>query len=189
VLTILIKCYGDDKYFNDKIQELIKTIMAEMGLRNIAGIIIDSDLKEGYIIISLSLKTTAFSSRLIDCGTTELTAEGALFHLEPSMENRLPLILKTLRTEYGKNDVTEQGRYDILIKKKNIDLIGSLNINELDTNVKSKVITAIEYLAPEGFMISKTLIKGSRFSMLFSEYSLKESWLEKMQEIHRMDMV
>lgn len=180
----MIDCVSDEPDLQVRYVELAKAILSESGSKNIVHLFIDIEVREGFFLVSADLREKMRNSKIGDHGQVTASPEGAIFNLEPSQESRLPLIMRTLRKRFDRDEVFERSRYELLIQRGDADLIGSIDIDEPDAAIVESTMATLEFLSPEGFRISRTMISGTRMTLLCSQYGLKDRWVQRMVDVH-----
>ena len=180
----MIECVSDETNLQTRYTDLAKRIISESGLKNISHAFIDIEVKEGCFLVSVDLKEKNNLITIESCGDVELTTDGIVIRVNPSLERRLPSVIKTLRKVYGLDKVIEKSRFEILVSERDIDTLKSIIIDETEQDVVNNVMATLDLMSPEGFRISKTMKSRTRITMLCSQYKLKESKIQQMIDVH-----
>ncbi|WP_297982681.1 methanogenesis marker 17 protein [uncultured Methanobrevibacter sp.] len=94
-------------------------------------------------------------------------------------ENYLPNILKTLWSEFGREQVHQPSRYVIHIKGNH--QLSDLVVDSPYKNLKRRIYDAIFRIVPEGFKIMKDISRDDIVSVIATDELIKDEWIEKAE--------
>lgn len=179
----IITIESDDKEGESTYRKIILDVLSELHIRFIEHLYVKINIKEGYFIISTTIKKDIKPLKLSDL-SLEPVGEGTKITIDSMQERFLPAVLKILTSSVGKEKILQPSRYMIIVKDVNISEIKDLVIFDYATYAETIITEMIFWIAPEQFKITHVLKDEEKITILFSEYDLKESWLEEMKKIH-----
>ncbi|MCP8311384.1 MAG: methanogenesis marker 17 protein [Candidatus Methylarchaceae archaeon HK02M1] len=179
----IITIESDDKEGESTYRKIILDVLSELHIRFIKHLYVKINIKEGYFIISTTIKKDIKPLKLSDL-SLEPVGEGTKITIDSMQERFLPAVLKILTSSVGKEKILQPSRYMIIVKDVNISEIKDLVIFDYATYAETIITEMIFWIAPEQFKITHVLKDEEKITILFSEYDLKESWLEEMKKIH-----
>ena len=174
---------SDDKEGEIIYTKIILDVLSSVQTRLIEHLHVRINMKEGYFILSAQIKKKIKPIKLSELNI-ETIKEDVLITVDPLRERFLPTTLEVLESVFGKERISQPSRYKIIVKNANLNDLKDLIIFNY-TNYAHSIITEILFwIAPELFKVTYIMKDEEKITIIFSEYDLKETWLEEMRKIH-----
>ena len=176
---------SDDKEGEEIYRKIIYDVLSGFQTPLLESLYVKINVKEGYFIISAIIKKNIKPMKLSDL-RLEPNKDDVMITIDPLRERFVPPTLQALASNFGKEKIIQPSRYKILIKDVKINEIEDLVIFDHANYAKTMITEILFWIAPEQFKITRILKDENRITILFSEYNLKDAWLEEMQKIHTL---
>lgn len=177
---------SDDEEGEEIYRKIIFDVLSGSQIQFFEHIYAKISIKEGFCIISATIKKNIKPLKLSDLSSLDSVQGGVRIKVDPMQERFLPDVLRAVTSIAGKERVLQHSRYEIIVKG-----IGSLEIKDIivfdyATYAQKMVTEILFWIAPEQFKITHILNDKEVTTILFSEYDLKDSWLEEEKKIHEL---
>ncbi|WP_407392585.1 methanogenesis marker 17 protein [Methanobrevibacter sp.] len=96
-------------------------------------------------------------------------------------ENYLPNILKELWKRFSRDEIYQPNRYQLEISGDYAEL-GSIIVDNPQTNLQRRVYDAVFRILPEGFKNIKDLSTEDIVTVVATDELIKDAWIEKAHE-------
>jgi putative methanogenesis marker protein 17 len=180
----MIQVESDDQGINQKYGHLVEETLSESGIRSIEEVRIVAMMKEGFFIISASLRPLPPPLMLASVGRLEQKASGILLIIDPPSEPLIPLVLTSLKEKFGPDRIVVISRFEIEIESNDIDGVSSIVIKNYEGSTFDNALPILLLLIPEGFRITRIMRNEQAITILSSEHPLQKPWIERMERIH-----
>ncbi|MCQ2086322.1 MAG: methanogenesis marker 17 protein [archaeon] len=178
-----IEVTGPDVYANDTYKTLFKSIMSDVGKAIIvdkAKIVLKPDIP--LFIFSVRLANKAVGKTIMDVAS--IRQEGKETHLCITDEKFAPEILSQLWKNYGRNNIDQQTRFDLVVNNGNANKISSLSISSEEDSLK-EIIGALWRIMPEGIRNRHNISDANVITIIATEEIMRPEMIEEGKQIHR----
>ena len=177
---------SDDKEGGSIYEKIIFDVLSGLHFQLIDRLHVKISMDEGCFIISATIKKNIKPLKLSDLSSLESIryAVGTRINIDSLQERFLPAMIKALTSVVGKERLTQASRYEIIVRDIEPSEIRELVVFDYATYAQTVVTEVLFWIAPEQFKINHMLNDGETVTILFSEYDLKDSWLEEERKIH-----
>ena len=178
-----VEVFGSDTYANDAYRTLFETIMNDVGkalLIERASITLKPDIP--LFIFAVKLINEPVSKTIIDAAS--LRQEGNETHLSISEEKYAPEILSQLWKNYGRDNVEQQTRFDLVVIGGKEEVIADLQISSGE-ETKKEIIGALWRAMPEGIKARHNISNGDVITIVATEEMITQEMIEEGMAIHR----
>jgi len=154
--------------------------LAVSGALRFVRILIDIRKPFFYIWGELSIMETPI--RFGD--VTSLTLENRGIHVVIEDETYAPDILRVLWTKFGRENLTQIDRWNIVIPSQLInieDLKQLITVNPRE-RIVNKVLDAFNRIIPEGFRVRQSNFEKNIVTIIASENPIEDAWLDQVKE-------
>jgi putative methanogenesis marker protein 17 len=115
---------------------------------------------------------------------TSLTEENQGIHVVIEDETYAPDILRVLWTQFGRENLTQIDRWNILIPPQFTtveELKQVITVNPRE-RIVNKVLDAFNRIIPEGFRVRQSHFKNNIITIIASENPIESGWLDQAEE-------
>jgi putative methanogenesis marker protein 17 len=177
-----IEVTGTDEYGNEAYKTLFDTIMNDVG----KALIID----KVKLVLRPDIPMFIFSVRLINepgvktiADAADLRPEGSELHMSISEERYAPAILSQLWKKYGRDNIDQQTRFDLIVHGGDEKTVSEMVIDSGDES-KKEVIGALWRVLPEGIKARHNISERNIITILATEEIVKPEMKEEAQRVH-----
>ena len=178
-----IEVNGSDPYACPAYKTLFETIMNDVGkaiLIERAKLVLKPEIP--LVIFSVKLVNEPVSKTISDVASTR--QEGNETHLSISDEKYAPEILSQLWKNYGRDNVDQQTRFDLVVTNGNEDKIKDLLVSSGE-EAKKEIIGALWRAMPEGIKARHNISDGSVITIVATEELILPEMVEEGLSIHK----
>jgi putative methanogenesis marker protein 17 len=177
---------SDDKEGEEIYRKIIFDILSGSQIQFLEHIYAKISIKEGYCVISATAKKNIKPLKLSDLSNLDSIQGGVRIRIDPLQERFLPDILRSVTSIVGKERILQPSRYEIIVKEMNSPEIRDIIVFDYASYAQKMITEMLFWIAPEQFKITHILNDKEVTTVLFSEYDLKDSWLEEENRIHEL---
>ncbi len=177
---------SDDKEGEEIYKKIILDVLSGSQTQFFEHIYAKINVKAGYCIISATIKKNIRPLKLLDTSNLDSVQGGVRIRIDPLQERFLPDILRAVTSIAGKEKVLQPSRYEIILEGMDSFEIKDMIVFDYATYAQKMVTEILFWIAPEQFKITHMLNDKEVTTILFSEYDLKDSWLEEEKKIHEL---
>ena len=177
-----IEVTGTDEYGNEAYKTLFNTIMNDVGKALI--------VEKVKLVLRPDVPMFIFSVKLINepgiktiADAADLRPEGTELHMSISEERYAPAILSNLWKRYGRNNIDQQTRFDLVIHGGDEKTVSEMVIDSGNES-KKEIIGALWRILPEGIKARHNISEGSIITILATEEVVKPEMKEEAQRVH-----
>lgn len=99
-------------------------------------------------------------------------------------DSYMPKLLRALFNKYGKEEVSQPSRYEIVIEKPiKVEELSEMVIDDPKEELLNRIIDTLTRMIPEGMRVRYSTTHDSKILIVASEDPIKPSWLELSKEI------
>ncbi|MFA6709774.1 MAG: methanogenesis marker 17 protein [Candidatus Methanomethylophilaceae archaeon] len=177
-----IEVTGTDEYGNEAYRTLLDTIMNDVGKAQI--------IEKVKLVLEPEIPMFIFSLKLVNepgiktiADAADFRSEGSELHMSISDERYAPQILSLLWKRYGRANVDQQTRFDILVHGGDEKEVSEMVV-DTGEETKKEVIGALWRVLPEGIKARHNISEGSVITILATEEIVKPEMKEEAQRVH-----
>ena len=177
-----IEVVCDDEYGGEAYRKLFNDIIGDIGKSSMfvqAKLVLKPDVP--LFIFSVILKNKPGVKIMADAAT--FREEGDDLHLSIFNEKYAPEILSILWKKYGRQNIEQQTRFDLVAHGCKEADIRDLVISTGEESIK-EVMGAFWRSLPEGIRVRKSLVDGKVISIVATEEIMKPELLNEGIKIH-----
>jgi putative methanogenesis marker protein 17 len=177
-----IEVTGNDEYGNQAYKDLFATIMNDAGKAlfiDKAKIVLRPDIP--LFIFCVRLVNEPQNKVITDAAT--LRQDGTDLHMSISDENYAPEILSQLWKRYGRDNVNQQTRFDLVVANADEKEVGSMQIASGE-EAKKEIIGALWRAMPEGIKVRHNISEGSIITIIATEEIIRPEMIAEGQKVH-----
>ena len=178
-----VEVNGTDPYACPAYRLLFETIMNDVGkaiLIERAKLVLKPEIP--LFIFSVKLVNEPVSKTIADVASTR--QEGNETHLSISDEKYAPEILSQLWKNYGRDNVDQQTRFDLVVINGNEDKIKDLLVSSGE-EAKKEIIGALWRAMPEGIKARHNISDGSVITIVATEEKILPEMVEEGLALHK----
>ncbi|MCQ2056152.1 MAG: methanogenesis marker 17 protein [archaeon] len=178
-----VEVTGADPYANNAYETLFKTIMNDVGKAIVvdkAKIVLKPDIP--LFIFSIRLTNKAVGKTITDVAS--IRQEGKETHLCIIDEKFAPEILSQLWKNYGKSNIDQQTRFDLVVNNGDENKIANLPISSEEASLK-EIIGALWRIMPEGIRNRHNISDDNVVTIIATEEIMRPEMIEEGRQIHR----
>ena len=178
-----IEVTGTDPYACPAYQTLFETIMNDVGkaiLIERAKLVLKPEIP--LFIFGVRLVNEPVSKTIADVAS--MRQEGNEVHLSISDEKYAPEILSQLWKNYGRDNVDQQTRFDLVVTGGDEDKIKDLLVSSGE-EAKKEIIGALWRAMPEGIKARHNISDGSVITIVATEEMILPEMVEEGMAIHK----
>ncbi|MFQ6061868.1 MAG: methanogenesis marker 17 protein [Methanosarcinales archaeon] len=180
-----------DKSGAERYEEVIKDVLADLGLHRALGHIkVYVDPKEPVFITAGTIRSGLPLIKLKDFAKVTLEFDKVTYKyhgikIEFTSEEYVADLLKILWSKFSKEKIDQPDRRTLLIKTKESEenWLKELIVKDPREELKMKIIDALMRITPEGFRVRDHYTKGSNILFIASEDPIKPEWINKANAI------
>lgn len=139
------------------------------------------DIEKPLFYITGEINLVESPIRISDIATMKL--DEADIHLTIEDETYAPDLLKLLWTRFGREQITQLDRWNLLIPSPLIsieELSQLVAVNPSD-RILNKILDALNRIIPEGFRVRQTSFRKERITIIASENPLEPKWIQQAE--------
>jgi len=164
------------------LDKVIRDVISSLNLSNtVRKMKVFMDPKEAYFIIVANLASPASPILLKDVSVTSL--KGGKIALSVFNEEYMPSILKFLWDRYGRENIEQPERLDVVINASDLENILTFVVEDPSSVILNKLIDAFDRIKPEGFRVTRYFYDKKSIYLIASEDTIKDEWLETAERI------
>ncbi|MCQ2086371.1 MAG: methanogenesis marker 17 protein [archaeon] len=178
-----IEVTGTDVYANNSYASLFETIMNDVG----KAILID----KAKMVLKPDIPLFVFSVKLTNGPVNKTISDAASIrqdrketHICISDEKFAPEILSQLWKRYGRSNVDQQTRFDLIVNGGDENEIASLPISSGEDFMK-EIIGALWRVMPEGIRSKHNICDSNVVTIIATEEIMRPEMIEEGKQIHR----
>ena len=178
-----VEVNGTDPYACPAYRLLFETIMNDVGkaiLIERAKLVLKPEIP--LFIFSVKLVNEPVSKTIADVASTR--QEGNETHLSISDEKYAPEILSQLWKNYGRDNVDQQTRFDLVVTNGDEDRIKDLLVSSGE-EAKKEIIGALWRAMPEGIKARHNISDGSVITIVATEEKILPEMVEEGLALHK----
>ncbi len=178
-----VEVNGSDPYACPAYKQLFETIMNDVGkaiLVERAKLVLKPEIP--LFIFSVKLVNEPVNKTIADVASTR--QEGNETHLSISDEKYAPEILSQLWKNYGRDNVDQQTRFDLVVTGGNEDKIKDLLVSSGE-EARKEIIGALWRAMPEGIKARHNISDGSVITIVATEEMIKPDMIEEGKALHK----
>ena len=178
-----VEVNGSDPYACPAYKLLFETIMNDVGkaiLVERAKLVLKPEIP--LFIFSVKLVNEPVNKTIADVASTR--QEGNETHLSISDEKYAPEILSQLWKNYGRDNVDQQTRFDLVVTNGNEDKIKDLLVSSGE-EAKKEIIGALWRAMPEGIKAWHNISDGSVITIVATEEMIMPDMIEEGKALHK----
>lgn len=178
-----VEVVGPDPYGNDAYRQLFDVIMSDIGkalMMDKVTLILKPEVP--LFIFSVRLKNSPDSLRMKDAAS--IRSENDDIYITISDERYAPAILSQLWDTYGRSNVEQSTRFDIMVRNGDEERIENMEISSGEEVLK-EVIGAIWRSMPEGIRARHNFNDGNVVTILATEEIIQPEMMAEAMEIHK----
>ena len=178
-----VEVTGTDPYACPAYRVLFETIMNDVGkaiLIERAKLVLKPEIP--LFIFSVRLVNEPVSKTIGDVAS--LRQESGETHLSISDEKYAPEILSQLWRTYGRDNVDQQTRFDLVVTGGDEDVIKDLLVSS-GSEAKKEIVGALWRAMPEGIKARHNISDGSVITIVATEEVIKPEMVAEGIEVHR----
>ena len=137
------------------------------------------DIEKPFFYITGILSLIDAPMRVSDIASVSIEDEG--IHVVIEDENYAPDLLKLLWSEFGRENITQLDRWNLIIPEgyvtpEELELMVAVNPKD---RIMNKILDALNRIIPEGFRVRKSDIEKGRITVIASENPIEPKWIEE----------
>ncbi|MCQ2052468.1 MAG: methanogenesis marker 17 protein [archaeon] len=178
-----VEVVGSDSYGCSAYKTLFETIISDVGKATL--------IDKTKIILKPEIPLFIFSIRLINkpvnkviSDVASLRQEGNETHLSISDERYAPDILSQLWKNYGRDNVEQQTRFDLVVINGKEDIIAELQVSSGE-EVKKDIIGALWRIMPEGIKVRHSIFDGKVITVIATEEIICPEMVKEGSTLHK----
>lgn len=178
-----IEVTGSDSYGCSAYKILFETIMNDTG----KAILIEKTkiiLKPEIPLFLFSIKLTNKPVNKMISDVASLRQEGDETHLSISDERYAPNILSQLWKNYGRDNVEQQTRFDLVVTNGKEDVIAKFQVSSGE-EVKKDVMGALWRVMPEGIKVRHSIFDGRVMTVIATEETICSEMVDEGIILHK----
>lgn len=166
-------------------QTYVDSVLAESTIRGaIKSLYIYIDPNEPVFIICADYAVSGGPVKASEVVAIQELEKGA--RLTAESDAYMPKLLRALFNKYGKDNVSQPSRYEILIETPvKVDELSQMVIYDSKEELREGIIDTLTRMIPEGMRVRFSTTQDSKIIIVASEDPIKQSWLDKSKEIVR----
>ena len=177
-----VEVTGSDPYACPAYKTLFETIMNDVG----KAILIE----RAKLVLKPEIPLFIFSARLVNepvnktiADVASMRQEGNETHLSIADEKYAPEILSQLWKNYGRDNVDQQTRFDLVVTGGQEERIGELLVSSGE-EAKKEIVGALWRAMPEGIKARHNISDGSVVTIVATEEMVLPEMVEEGMAIH-----
>jgi len=174
-------------YLEEEISVLNKVIRDVISTLNLSNTItkmkVFMDPKETYFVIAANLASPA--PPILLKNVSAISLKGGKIAISVFNEEYMPTILKFLWDQFGRENIEQPERLEIIITAPNaeIDNISKFVVEDPSSVILNKLIDAFDRIKPEGFRVTKYYYDKKSVYLIASEDTIKDEWSKTAERI------
>ncbi|HIH77542.1 MAG TPA: methanogenesis marker 17 protein [Halobacteria archaeon] len=174
-------------YLEEEISVLDKVIRDVISTLNLSNTItkmkVFMDPKETYFVIAANLASPA--PPILLKNVSAISLKGGKIAISVFNEEYMPTILKFLWDQFGRENIEQPERLEIIITAPNaeIDNISKFVVEDPSSVILNKLIDAFDRIKPEGFRVTKYYYDKKSVYLIASEDTIKDEWSKTAERI------
>lgn len=173
---------GIDGYGNEAYKTLFDTVMNDVGkaiLIERAKLVLRPDVP--MFIFSIKLVVEPKNKTIVDAAS--LRVEGSDVHMSISDEKYAPAILSQLWKKYGRDNVDQQTRFDLVVHGGDEKTISDMTIASGEES-KKDIIGALWRSMPEGIKVRHNITEGNIITIMATEERIVPEMIDEAVKVH-----
>ncbi|NVM52904.1 MAG: methanogenesis marker 17 protein [Candidatus Helarchaeota archaeon] len=138
------------------------------------------DIEKPFFYLAGELRLVASPVRVSDIASLSLEEEG--IHVVIEDESYAPDLLKLLWTKFGRENITQIDRWNLIIPNLITaeELEHMIAVNPRD-RIMNKILDALNRIIPEGFRVRKRSLEKGHITIIASENPIEPEWIQKAE--------
>jgi len=174
----------DETFAYANFNDIMRRTLADLGAsRMVKAFQVLADPAAPWFLISMKMGRARDSIKVPDMATVDGGERGASITI--INEEWAPALLTKLWQRYGRDNVEQLTRFDILVRGADADEISALELDPGE-ELRTRLLDALWRVFPEGFTVRYDIVDDEVLTGIGTEHDMDPAWIEKAHLAHKM---